>query len=154
MNRDFALIGGSILFFAFGSLVPFLYLDVRREARIHDKLESDAQKIFVTLTKGQTRRTLQGENLYYSVEFQIGAKKYRIPVEVNHEFYHLQKEGKNLEAMMVMDHGQPYVFLPGGQPESRSPWLMFYIAAGIGSLGLGLLLVGIFFRRVRNSKVQ
>ncbi|MCE9597627.1 MAG: hypothetical protein K8S54_06625 [Spirochaetia bacterium] len=141
MNRDFALIGGIILLFAFGTLLPFAYLQIATESNLTQALATSNSRVFVTLVKRQSRFNLTGERFFFSIEFQLKGKKQKMPVEVNADFYHLQKEGKNLEATLYMDRGRPYVLLPGSTVESTHSWILFWMSAGFAFLGA--LLVGI-----------
>lgn len=147
MNRDFALIGGIILLFAFGTLVPFVYLQINAESNLKDALATSNSRVFVTLIKRQSRFSLSGERFFFSIEFQMRGKKQRIPVEVNADFYHLQKEGKNLEATLYMDRGRPYVLLPGSAVESAHSWILLWISSIFALFGALLIVVSRFMKQ-------
>ncbi|MBL8020376.1 MAG: hypothetical protein JNM27_11970 [Leptospirales bacterium] len=146
MSRDFALIGGTILLFAFGTLLPFVYSQIRTESNLKQALESSNSRVFVTLLKRQSRSSLAGERFFFSVEFKLQDKTQRIPVEVNADFYHLQKEGKNLEATLYMDRGRPYILLPGSAIESSHSWILMWISIGFSIFGALLILSARFFK--------
>lgn len=137
MNRAFTLTAGFILFAAFGSVLPAIYSVYTRDLRAMD--HAKGSQVFVTLAKAQTRRSPTGDRFYYSIEFKWDGTKYRIPVEVTSEFYHLSKEGQNMEAQIFFDMGRPYVRLPGNHIHPAGRPGLFYL--GAAGLVAGILLL-------------
>lgn len=134
---------GAMLALAFGSLLPFLYSDLRNEERIHKRLEN-AEIVFVTIAAVQKRKTFSGERTYFSVEFSYGAERFRQSVEVSPDLFHIQKPGKNLEARVVLEHGRPFVRI--ASDPVRPPWSLFYISAALACTGILLFLAGAAWR--------
>lgn len=134
---------GALLFGAFGTLMPFLYADLREEERIHKEL-AHADTVFVTIAAAQKRRTLSGERTYFSVEFSYRSARFRQAVEVSSDVFHLQKPGKNLEARVLLVHGRPWVQI--ASDPVRPPWSLFYLSLALTGTGLLLMCAGFLWR--------
>ncbi len=135
---------GAVLFGTFGTLLPFLYADLREEEQIHAALEN-AETVFVTIVAAQKRRTFSGERTYFSVEYSYNSSRFRQAVEVSSDVFHLQKPGKNLEARVMVVRGRPWVRI-ASDPVSP-PWSLFYVSAALAGLGGVFLAAGLLWRR-------
>jgi hypothetical protein len=135
---------GLVLFGTFGSLLPFLYADLREEERIHAALEN-ADTVFVTIVAAQKRRTFSGERTYFSVEYSYRSNRFRQAVEVSPDVFHLQKPGKNLEAHVTLVRGRPWVRI--ASDPVRPPWSLFYVSLVLAGTGFVFLAAGFLWRR-------
>ncbi len=133
MSRAFGLTAGFILSAAFGSFLPALY-----SAHVRDEsaLAEHRSRVFVSLVKAQARHSPRGDRFYFSTEFTWNSRKYRIPVEVSSDFYHLAKEGQTMDAEIAFYLGRPYIVLPGNKigPPDRTGLLY----AALGGFGCGI----------------
>lgn len=144
MSRAFALTAGFILCTAFGSFLPALYSAHMRDASL---LSQHRSRVFVSLVKAQARRGPQGDRFYFSTEFSWNSRKYRIPVEVSSEFYHLAKEGQTMEAEIAFNLGRPYLMLPGNRMGMPQRTGLLYAALGGFGCGLAIGLYGLVRRK-------